>query len=240
MTAFTTPGRSVRLVLAANINSVAEEHIHEEGAPQVVDVRLTEAAMGHLAGLARWLTEASPIAASAVVINLDPRDRAPTPGGERIPPPCFRGGAEDAYTSTGKPHDQDPLEGYCEADEWAKIILRLDASGDVEFSISALPYKQVEPGVLGSEPVWFREVERLFAAALDLRSPVAFTVEALDRAESWDLLDGDYAYQSRNYAAYNPSIEGTTSFEGVEAIAIEVLRSAGLERAPVAPAPTVG
>ncbi|XAI97180.1 hypothetical protein [Dolichospermum phage Dfl-JY45] len=239
MPAFTTPGRSVRLVLAAQITGVSDEHIHEEGAPQVVDVRLTEAAMAHLAGLATWLTEASPLAASAVVINLDPRDRAPIPGGERIPPPCFRGGAVDAYTSTGNTAGSDPLDGHCEADEWAKIVLRLDVSGDVEFSISALPYKQKEPGVLGSEPVSLREIERLFAAALELQSPVAFTVEALDRAADWDLL-GDYGHQTVNYAVYNPSIEGTTSFEDVEAIAIEVQRVAGLERAPVAPTPTVG
>jgi hypothetical protein len=89
MTAFTTPGRSVRLVLAAHITSVAEEHIHEEGAPRVVDVRLTEAAMAHMAGLATWLTESSPIAASAFVIDLDPRGAAPAPGGGAHSPSVF-------------------------------------------------------------------------------------------------------------------------------------------------------
>lgn len=237
MTASNTPGHSVRLVLSAQIESVAEEHIHEEGAPQVVDVRLTEAAMTHLAGLATWLSEASPAAASGFVIDLDPRCVAPAPGGERIPPPCFRGGAAHAYTGTGRLGDGDELDGRCEADESATLTLRLDANGDVTLRISALPYKQAEPGVLASETVAFRDVEALFAAAIDLRSPVAFTAEALDRATSWDLLDSGFGYDIVNYTAYEDALAKTTSFESVEDAAIAVLRAAGMCAACSKPAP---
>lgn len=231
--------QAVRIVLAAQLDYAAEEHVHEDGAPAVVDIRLTRAAMAHLDRLAMLLSQDTGLGVSSVGIALDPRGPAPSFGGERIPPPCFRGAGSHAYTGTGAGDPRDPLAGVGEADEGAQLFLSLDPHGDVWMSIVAHPYKGKEPGLLASEDIRFSEVSRIFEAAVDAQLPVAFSEDALERARDYDLFDS-YDGHEPTYAVYDALVGSKTSFESVEAGALHVLVASGLVRPATKSAPAPG